>query len=208
MKKMFCILGLLFSMNVVFALPDSYEIMQDNSQLFYSPSNDVWASSQIYDDSIVLNKKLYEGTGAYSVYNYFDGSLAFALATGDEFIYDGKFVIVDNNLLKFSKIIYNGSVFEIVAMEYEEILEIFPDIEIIKVSWIDDDNVMWIHKPFLEKKTILLFNDTERFFHGLMCKSKYSQDDVLKGLITFSRYGIYRFKHYGMRDGKLTFLIR
>ena len=208
MKKLFCLLAILFSINTCFALSEDYHVLRDQSLAFYSPSSQTWSSEQIYDDSIVINKKLYEGTGAYSVYNYSDGSLAFALATGDEFIYNGNFIIVDNNLLKFSKLVYNFGSFQEEQLSEEEIQSIFPDIEIIKVSWFDEDNMMWLHKPLKKDKTILLLNDTDRFFHRFECKSKNSQDEDIKNLITFSRYGMYKFKHFGERNGKIVFLIR
>ena len=80
--------------------------------------------------------------------------------------------------------------------------------QIFKVSQIDTDNKTWLHKPFGKDKTILLLNDTERFFHQIKCNSTKAQDKNLKGLITFSRYGIYTFKHLGERNGKLIFYIR
>ena len=67
---------------------------------------------------------------------------------------------------------------------------------------------MWIHKPIFKKKTFILVNDTDRFFHRITCKSKNTQDPEIKGLFTISRYGIIRFTHFGERDGKLTFYIR
>ena len=67
---------------------------------------------------------------------------------------------------------------------------------------------MWIHKPLFKNKKILLVNDTDRYFNKISCKSKNIQDSKIKGLITISRYGIFKFKHYGQRDGKLIFYIR
>ena len=67
---------------------------------------------------------------------------------------------------------------------------------------------MWLHKPLFKKKTILLVNDTDRYFHKITCKSKNIQDSEIKGLITIPRYGIIRFTHFGKHKGKLTFYIR
>ena len=60
----------------------------------------------------------------------------------------------------------------------------------------------------LKNKTILLVNDTDKYFHQITCKSKGAQDEEIKGLVTFNRYGIFNFKHFGKRDGKLIFYIR
>lgn len=208
MKKFLLLLLIFLSANVVFALPEDFKIMENSSIVYYSPSLDSWSIESLSDDSLVLNKELLEGTGSYSIYKYSDGNLAFALATGDEFVYDGKLVVVDNNLLKFSKIICENSAFKEIPMERDEIQEMFPEVEIISASWIDEDNKMWIHKPLFKNKTILLLNDTDKFFHSIKTKSKNAQDEHVKGLITISHYGMYRFKHFGERNGRLTFFIR
>jgi hypothetical protein len=103
---------------------------------------------------------------------------------------------------------YDNGRFEQVPMEINEVQQLFPDVELFKVSNIDNDGKTWLHKPLFKNKTILLFNDTDRFFHKITCKSKKAQDVDIKGLITFSRYGIYRFKHFGKHKGELVFYIR
>lgn len=183
------------------------EITNDTT-VYYSEFMNAWSIENMAGDSLVLTKKLIEGTGSYSLYNYSDGSLAFALTTDCEFIKDDKLIIIDNNLLKYYKLVFNGNGFEQIELSLEEIEKIFPDTSILKISEIDPDNKMWIHKPLFKNKKILLVNDTDRYFHKISCKSKNIQDSKIKGLITISRYGIFKFKHYGQRDGKLIFYIR
>lgn len=209
MKKVLIIsLFLLMGCNLVLANPNPYDVIYNEYQAIYTPSENSWSAGGIADDSIILTKELVEGAGSYSKYTYNDGTLAFALSTNCEIIKDGKFIVVDNNLLKFSKVIYDGSSFEQIPMSEEEVSQIFDKVELFKISSIDKDNKTWIHKPLFKKKTILLYNDTDRFFHQITCKTKKVQDENIKGLITISRYGIFRFNHFGEHKGKLIFYVR
>ena len=207
MKKFLTCLLMLISINIAFA-EENYKIIENQEQIYYSPIDNIWSLSKSTDSDLLVNKELIEGNGSYSLYKYSDGSIAFALATDCEIISNGKLVVVDNNLLKFSQIIYYDNKFEQIPISEEEIKNVFFNIEILKISQIDTDNKTWLHKPFRKNKTILLLNDTNKFFHQINCKSKNAQNENIKGLITFSRYGIFTFKHFGERNGKLIFYIR
>ena len=141
-------------MGQVIANPNPFDVIHDGYQAVYVPSEEIWVAGGVADDRIVLTKELVEGAGSYSRYNNSDGSLAFALATDCELIKDGKLIVVDNNLLKYSRIIYDGSSFEQIPMSDEEIQQAFPNAELFKVSNIDNDGKTWLHKPLFKKKTI------------------------------------------------------
>lgn len=195
-----------------FVLADEYvfDKVLNNRSISYIPSESTWTTSNVVkENNIILTKKLVEsGSGSYSIYNYSDGSLAFALSTGLEILKNNKLIIVDNNLLKFYKLIFTDDGFKQVLLSDKEIKEIFPDREIFKISYIDSDNRVWLHKPFNKVKKILLLNDTDSCFYGLNTKSKNTQDKDFVSLITFRRYGIYNFNHFGEYKGKITFYIR
>ena len=204
MKKVF--LSVIFS--IILCTPVFAQEVLHDDKVYYSEMNNSWNLEPQEDAEIVLTKKLYEGTGSYSKYLNQDGSLAFALSTGCEIIKNGKLIVVDNNLLKYYKVICEDGYFYQELLTDEEIQEAFPEAEIIKISWIDEDNKLWIHKPFFRKKIILLVNDTDRYFHKLTCKRKSAQDEKINGLITLPFYGFYRFTHFGERNGKLIFYVR
>lgn len=214
MKKFLLILLSLFLINFSFVyaeenieeIPNNF--INHNDKIFYSELNNTWHTELLEDENLVLKKTLYEGAGSYSIYNKEDGSLAFALATDCELINNGKLIIVDNNVLKYYKLEYNNGSVEQIELTDEEIQEIFPQAEIFKLSQIDSDNKIWLHKPFKKQRTLILVNDTNKFFHGITCKSKNVQDPEIKGLIKISRYGIIRFTHFGEYKGSLTFYIR
>ena len=208
MKKVFLIIFLLLFCSPLFANENPHNAIFNEDKVIYSLISSKWTKDNSGTDKIILTKQLVEGTGSCSVYKYEDESLAFALATDYELLNNGKLIIIDNNLLKYYKMIFDGENFEQVLMSDEEIREAFPQAEIFKLSWVDSDNKIWIHKPFLKQRILILVNDTERCFHKLNTKSKNVQDSEIKGLIRINKYGRIKFSHFGERDGKLVFYIR
>lgn len=209
MKKIFLsILFLLFSCVFSLAEEESYQVINDGDTLVYSNIDSAWSLEKKHEDDITFKKVLYEGNGSHSIYNNEDGSLGFALATDCELISGNNLIIVDNNLLKYYKLEYDFGEITQVELTESEIKEVFPQAEIFKLSQIDADNKVWIHKPFRKKRVLIFVNDTNQFFHSLTCKSKKIQDSIVKGLVTISRYGIIRFSHLGEYKGKLTIYVR
>ena len=208
MIKVFLIIFLLLFCSPLFANENPHNAIFNEDKVIYSLISSKWTKDNSGTDKIILTKQLVEGTGSCSVYKYEDESLAFALATDYELLNNGKLIIIDNNLLKYYKMIFDGENFEQVLMSDEEIREAFPQAEIFKLSWVDSDNKIWIHKPFLKQRILILVNDTESCFHKLNTKSKNVQDSEIKGLIRINKYGRIKFSHFGERDGKLVFYIR
>ena len=208
LKKLLLTVFILIGLNPVLATENPHNMVLNGDLIYYSPEQSLWSTKMISDDDIVLKKNLIEGTGSHSIFYNNDGTLAFALATDLELINDGKLIIVDNNLLKYYKMIFDGERYSQIPLNNEEIKQIFPNAEIFNLSWVDSDSKIWLHKPFGKKRHLILVNDTERFFHNITCKSKNVQDADIKGLITLNRYGAFRFKHFGERDGKLIFYVR
>lgn len=208
MKKFFLILFFSVISISARATENPHNALFDGDIAVYSKASSMWSNVESAEDDIVLKKTLIEGVGSHSIYNKEDGSLAFALSTNYEFVKDGKLIIVDNDLLKYYEMIYDADSFKQRELTEAEIQEIFPDYEVFRISQIDSDNKIWIHKPFGKNRKLVLVNDTDRFFHRISCRWKNVQDSEIKGLISISRYGIITFKHFGERDGKLIFYIR
>ena len=208
MKKFFFLLLAIFFHSFVFANTENFDFVNDGQQITYDSYNKIWTVGGINEDDIILYKKFYDGAGSYSQYMDSDNKIAFTLTTNLEFVKDGVLYAVNNDELKYYKISYDGERVEEIPLTIVEIQELFPDAEIISLASIDDDNKMWIHKPIGEKKKLLFVNDSNRFFHKLTPNCIEAQDEEIKGLVTISRYGIYRFTHFGQRDGKLTIYVR
>lgn len=207
MKKILALftIFILGSCNITSA--NEFDIINDGDIVVYNDIADFWSIEENAGQE-VFTKTLYDGAGSYSQYLDENGKIRFTLTTDFEFVKDGVLYAIDNEELKYYKIVYNGDSFEEILLNYSEIEDLFPNAEIISLANIDDDNKLWIHKPLLQKKEILFVNDSNKYFHKLTAKCKDVQNKDIRGLVTISRYGIYRFKHFGERDGSLTLYIR
>lgn len=186
----------------VFALDPVYE----NDKVIYDTKTKCWSKEE-NKEGIILYKKTSSGTGSYSIYYYKCNKPAFQSGSNFEFIDDKKLIAVDNASLKYSKIIFDGSKFIQIPLEIEELKTIFPDAEIIKISRFKN-NKLTIKKPLFKKKTVLLVNDTDEYFHKYFVSPESSANKNIKGLITLSKkFTKVKFCHLGEKDG-LTIYIK
>ena len=182
------------------------ENVDEDSQVFYSPSLNEWSKDSNMEDSIVLTKNLSYAGGTCSEYLYTDLSRGFSLNSNIEFIRNNQLIALNTTSLKFSKIVYNDSSFEEVELPELELQKLFPEAEIIKMSSFEDDKLV-LKKPLFKKKTYILVNDTNEYFYKLTGKPKFSQKTNIPNILNIPRIGIYRFKHFGKKDGKLTIYV-
>lgn len=186
----------------VFALDPVYE----NDKVIYDTKTKCWSKEE-NKEGIILYKKTSSGTGSYSIYYYKCDKPAFQSGSNFEFIDNKKLIAVDNASLKYSKIIFDGSKFIQIPLEIEELKTIFPDAEIIKISRFKN-NKLTIKKPLFKKKTVLLVNDTDEYFHKYFVSPESSANKNIKGLITLSKkFTKVKFCHLGEKDG-LTIYIK
>lgn len=186
----------------VFALDPVYE----NDKVIYDTKTKCWSKEE-NKEGIILYKKTSSGTGSYSIYYYKCDKPAFQSGSNFEFIDDKKLIAIDNASLKYSKIIFDGSKFIQIPLEIEELKTIFPDVEIIKISRFKN-NKLTIKKPLFKKKTVLLVNDTNEYFHKYFVSPESSANKNIKGLITLSKkFTKVKFCHLGEKDG-LTIYIK
>lgn len=186
----------------VFALDPVYE----NDKVIYDTKTKCWSKEE-NKEGIILYKKTSSGTGSYSIYYYKCDKPAFQSGSNFEFIDNKKLIAIDNASLKYSKIIFDGSKFIQIPLEIEELKMIFPDVEIIKISRFKN-NKLTIKKPLFKKKTVLLVNDTDEYFHKYFVSPESSANKNIKGLITLSKkFTKVKFCHLGEKDG-LTIYIK
>lgn len=185
------------------------DALYDKDKAIYSIETGKWYLGEpISDDDIVLTKKLFTGTGAYSQYYYPDGTLAISLCSGYEFVKDGLLVIVNNENLTYSKLVYSDGVFEEAPIEFLEIQTMFPETQLVRLSLLDSDNKMWVHKPLFKKKSLFFINDTDKYYYNLTAKVKSLQPTELRSFVVLSHYGFYTFTHFGERNGKIRLYVR
>lgn len=173
-----------------------FNAIKDNQQVTYSPELKTWNTGAMAEDRIVLTKKMSIGSGGFSEYYYSDGTLASQIGSNFEFItLDGRLIACHNADLKiFEMTMENGKLIEKELSE-KEIQEIFPDVEIIKISQFKNNQISVCKKPF-KNKEILLLNDTDESFYKYSFKPRSVKKTWVAGLINIERYEQIKFSHF------------
>lgn len=208
MKKV--LLVLLFAVlfvGVQAAKAFNFEGIYDKYQAVFVPKSNVWSTGAMADGRIILTKKTSAGTGSYSEYFYSNGKPAITLDSNFEFIKDGKLIAVNNADLKFNEVVYKNGKFLEVPLALSEVEKMFPGVEIVKISQFKDGKIV-IKKPWFDKKTILLVNDTDKNFYKYTYKPSSVKETDITGLITLKRLGRITFSHYGDENGMLKIYVR
>lgn len=175
-------------------LASSMKPVLNDNQVIYSPSTKTWHKDGVFKDGIALTKKTSPGTGNYSIYYNMDNEIM--LGSNYEFLYDGRLISCHNADLKIFELVYNGKFFEEKELTEDQIKEIFPDAEIIKISQFTDQKVT-VKKPAFEKKKFLLLNDTDEYFYKYSFKPKSVKYSPVAGLFKASSIGRITFSHFG-----------
>ena len=205
-----CLVLLLATETVCFA--NLYE-PKENDTLFYIKSSDSWIldenlnTSATEEDRIKLTKKIDYAAAAYSKYVDKNETEAFTLATDLEFLFNGDLISIDNNEMKFDKIILKENRFIKKALSDIELKALFPEYEIIKMSQFEHDKLT-LKKKFFETKKILLVNDTDEFYYRPTCMVENVQTSPVRGLVNLYKLGNYEFKHFGEHNGKFLIQVK
>lgn len=195
MKNFIIILGILFLCSPVFA--GNMEPVLNNTKLFYSPKTNLFSIGKSNDGDISLSKKTSTGAGNYSIYSFSDNNEPTMLGSDYEFVFNGRLITCHNAELKIYELVYNGKNFEEKQLTDEQIQEIFPNAEIIKISQFNQDKKLTVKKHFLKKKDFLLLNDTNKYFHKYSFQPQSVKFSPVGGLFKASSIGKITFSHFG-----------
>ncbi len=192
MKKLILIFGLLLMCSPVFAA-DMKPVL-NNTQLLYSPKENVFSVGAPADGKISLSKRTSTGTGNYSIYSYNNNEVM--LGSNYEFLFNGRLISCHNADLKIFEVVYNGKIFVEKELTEGQIKEIFPDAEILLISHFVDKKIT-VRKPAFEKKDFLLLNDTDEYFHKYSFHPQSVKYSPVAGLFKASSIGKITFSHFG-----------
>ena len=81
----------------------------------------------------------------------------------------------------------------------EQLKELFPNLEIIKVSQFQDNEIT-VKKPWFKDKTFLLVNDTTMDFYKYQFENYSKQNELIRGLFEANKPRTFIFSHFGSRD--------
>lgn len=209
MKRFFVLFFLLLTFHSVMA-EEVREIADDTqTKLFYNIDTNVWSEDYaVNDNHIVITKKIIDSASSYIQLFYPDESLALTLASDLISIRKGVLVGINNNELRFSKIVYEDGYFEEIPITALEVQKLFPETEVVRLSLLDSDNKMWLEKPFFKKKDFLFVNDSNKSYYKLTPKFKKIQKSEIKCMFTIPCFGMFTLTHFGERNGKIRIYVR
>lgn len=200
MKNIILILALAVSINAAFAYNYNKNVtdnaIKENQHLEYSAQDKTWTKTDSANKNSFI-KRIPRGNGGYSEYEK-DKKLSLTDTTY-EFLYKNQLIGYNGHKLKFYKMTADNNEIQYIPLADNEIKELFPDVEIVKVSQFKDGKIT-LYKPWFKKKTFLLINDTDEFFYKYLFEGYNNQKELFKGILEISRPQTLIFSHFGSRD--------
>lgn len=197
MKKLVLFLVLFVSFNAVYAY--EYDVvvkdaLTDGQKAGYNMAKNEWARS-LKPGDVIFTKRMTRGSGGYTEME-FRGDWLETCSTYEFFDVD-KLIGYNGHTLKFYELYFNGR--EILRNELpaREVQKYFPDVEIVKVSDFVNNKIE-LTKPWLQKKTFMIVNDTDRDFYKYQFE-KYKNYEIIRGVFEAKRPQTFVFSHFGSR---------
>lgn len=207
MKKtvVLCLVWLLAACNRAYEFPSDItgNAIAENDQVVYSLSTESWNRSKMNNDEIVFTKHISVGSGSYS--EYLSDTQNLHLASTYEFLRDGRLIGYSDHELKFYEVVRRDGKFKQVELSPAEVGELFPGLDIVRLSEADGKTLTVNRLPF-GKKTFLLLNDTPVSYYHYSFE-KLSGNKPFKSVLTVDKAGDVFFSHFGADDAinpKLT----
>lgn len=183
-----------------------FEGLYENYQAIYVPSTNSWTTGECPEGGIILTKKLSTDSGNYSEFYFSNNKPAFIIDSTFEFIKNGHLVSVNNDDLKYNEVIVNNGKFQKIPLAVEDLQDMFPEAEIIKISDFIDNQITI--KKGLRQKVILLVNDTENSYYEYSYTPSNVRTVNITGLLTLRTPGKVIFSHGGDEEGQLIINVK
>lgn len=140
------------------------------------------------------------GSGGYSEYEH-NGKI-YDTDTVYEFLYGDKLIGYNPYKLKFFELTFENDSFVKKVLTDEQIKELFPNVELVKISQFKKDEIT-LYKSFLKKKTFLFVNDTDREFYKYQFENYRNQTEFIHGIFEPRFARTYIYSHFGGRDKEI-----
>lgn len=173
--------------------------IKEDYQVLYSPSGRFWSNGGMVEDRILFSKHISHGSGSYSEY-VAGGDVALDdFASNFEFLVDQRLIGYNASNFKFYEVIYQDSRFLSVELSLQEVQNLFPSLEIIKLSSAQN-GVLKVKKLPFETKSFLIYNDTNQDFYKYQFETPIEAIWPFKSMLTVKNFGSYIYSHFGSRD--------
>lgn len=199
MKKIILLLALLTAGTNVWAYnysPFILDAVNENQITNYSPATGKWSRNLKIND-YVFTKHITHGSGGYSEYKFKDKT--YDTNSTYEFFYGGKLIGYNAHQLKFYEENFDGEKFTQRELTYEEVAELFPDVELVKISDFKD-NTIDLELPVFQSKTFMLLNDTDQDFYKYTFEYFQGDMQLIKGIFETRMPRLLYFSHFKSKD--------
>lgn len=201
MKRFIILAIVLLSANTAFAYNYSQDltdsIIKEEQQVKYCPESQIWGDNCSDENKITFIKRITYGSGGFSIYEK-DKAL-YDTDTTLEFIHNNQLFGYNMHKLKFFKLMFENDKFNQTELNEEQIKELFPAIDIIKVSDFTNGEIT-IFKPYFKPKSFMLVNDTDETYYKYQLEKYQKQDELIHSIFEIPKAGNYVYSHFGSRD--------
>ncbi len=185
----FVLVFILFLMSGLSGFAANFDNISVNSKVYYNHETNKWSTTR-GGTTIEFVKHLTLGNNVYSEYAA-DGLYYDANST-QEFFHNGDLIGYNKNSLKFHRIYFSDDKIQLERLNEKELKEIFPEVEIIRVSDFKDNYIKVKRSPF-RQKTYLLMNDTNLMFYNYSFENLDNSAEKFVSLFTPRKSGKYYF---------------
>ncbi len=219
MKKIVLLFIAFFMMNNAYAeyqLCDVVSNMIDEGQqVGYKTESKKW-SRELSDADLIFTKHWTTGSGGYSVYtleNAPEEAVTIGTAeelaakkkpeyetdTNYEFLCQSRLIGCNIHKLQFYRLYFDGTQFIRQPLSDKRIKAHFPGVELVKVSQFKNNEIT-LYKPFFEKRTYMLINDTDRDFYKYFFENYVSKDNFFKNIFEIRLPRTLVYSHFKSTD--------
>lgn len=143
-------------------------------------------------------KRISQGTRFSEFYSP-DNEFLFSTGCEYEFIHSDKLYGYSNNDLKFYEFSMQNGILEQRELPPDEILELFPKFEQIKISDFSQSTNSLKIKKGRKPLNIIILNDTDRYFYnyGFSTNNAKYKPYELRGMLKITKRGMIQFSRFG-----------
>lgn len=200
MKKIILLMMLALTMNSALAYEYNSAMIdnavKEDQQIEFCPIKNMWGRNFAINN-LLFTKHITHGSGSFSEYEL--KKKLYDTDTTYEFLYNNQLIGYNMHKLKFYNMEFENDKFKNTVLSDIQLKELFPNVEIVKVSQFKDNKIT-LDKPWFESKTFLLVNDTDRDFYKYQFENYKKQDELIRGLFEVKRPGTLIYSHFGSRD--------
>ena len=197
MKQVLTILLFLFFISSVSAeelAQIKYKNLKNGTKI--TNIDDYWSTKIKRSNKNYFIKKIPEGTINFTEFYSPNGEFLFSTATNYEFLYKDSLIGYSNLDMKFYEFSIKDNLLKQRELIFEEVQNLFPEFEIIKVNDFSETNSYKIKKKKGKIKLILL-NDTDKTFYNYEFSTNNAKFEKysLKGFLNIKEKGMIHFSN-------------